>query len=65
VRKLWPDAWREQMEPARQAARRLAAQGVVEVRQRGQEVDYASFRGPIRLGRGLHFPPPPAAEESH
>ena len=37
------------MEPVREAARRLAAQGAIEITQRGAAVDPLSFRGPIRL----------------
>ncbi len=43
------DAWREHMEPVRDAARRLAARGIIEVTQGGQVVDAAAARGPIRL----------------
>lgn len=52
ARAVAPDAWRELMEPARCAARRLAARRVVAVLQRGRPVDAAAFKGPIRLGRG-------------
>ncbi len=41
--------WRPLMEPARSAARRLAARGAVQVTQAGRVVDPANFRGPIRL----------------
>ncbi len=41
--------WRPLMEPARMAARRLAARGAVQVTQGGRVVDPSSFRGPIRL----------------
>lgn len=47
-----PEDWRSIMEPARDAARRLAARGVVEVRQKGRVIDPSAARGPIRLGRG-------------
>ena len=42
-------AWRELMEPARRAARRLAAAGEVEVTQAGHAVDPSSARGPVRI----------------
>ena len=43
------DAWRERMEPARRAARRLVADGVVEITQKGRVVDPSTARGPIRI----------------
>lgn len=57
ARKVRPDAWREIMEAARDAARRLAATEQVVVMQRGSPVDPSRARGPIRLGRGPAFPP--------
>lgn len=41
--------WRELMEPARRAARRLVAGGLVEILQKGKVVDPSKFRGPIRI----------------
>ncbi|HJL43016.1 MAG TPA: DUF2256 and DUF3253 domain-containing protein [Myxococcales bacterium LLY-WYZ-16_1] len=41
--------WRELMEPARQAARRLVAEGKVEITQKGRVVDPSTARGPIRI----------------
>jgi len=46
-----PDRWRELMEPARQAARRLVHAGRVVITQKGRVVDPGSFRGPIRIRR--------------
>lgn len=46
------DEWRDLMEPVRQAARELAARGVIEVTQQGRPVDIDQARGPIRLRRG-------------
>jgi hypothetical protein len=46
-----PDGWRDLMEPARQAARRLVATGEVQVTQGGEVVDPATARGPIRIRR--------------
>lgn len=43
------DAWRQLMEPARRAARRLAHAGHVEITQNGRVVDPGDFRGPIRI----------------
>lgn len=43
--------WRELMEPARRAARRLVVAGKVEVTQAGRVVDPSTARGPIRLRR--------------
>ncbi|MFU8840519.1 MAG: DUF3253 domain-containing protein [Nitriliruptoraceae bacterium] len=45
------EAWRELLEPARRAARRLVASGEVELTQRGRVVDPSSFRGPVRIRR--------------
>ena len=45
------DAWRELMEPARRAARRLVARGEVVITQRGRVVDPSTARGPIRIRR--------------
>lgn len=44
--------WRELMDQAREVAGGLAADGVLVVRQRGQDVDIATARGPVRLARG-------------
>lgn len=44
-------AWRAMMEPARSAARRLVAQGEVEIVQSGRVVDPSTARGPIRIRR--------------
>jgi hypothetical protein len=41
--------WRDLMEPARGAARRLVDAGEVEVTQGGSVVDPATARGPIRI----------------
>jgi hypothetical protein len=41
--------WRELMEPARAAARRLVDAGEVEITQGGQVVDPSRARGPIRI----------------
>lgn len=50
ARRVDPDAWREQMEPARDAARRLADEGRIEILQRGETVHpEGPFHGPIRL----------------
>ncbi|MEM9057047.1 MAG: DUF2256 and DUF3253 domain-containing protein [Pseudomonadota bacterium] len=43
--------WRPLMEPARRAARRLVARGVIDITQRGQVVDPSTAKGPIRLRR--------------
>lgn len=43
------DSWRELMEPARRAARRLVAQGGVEITQGGRVVDPSTAKGPIRI----------------
>ena len=45
------EAWRELMEPARRAARRLVATGQVEITQGGKVVDPSTAKGPIRVRR--------------
>lgn len=45
------DAWRDLMEPARRAARRLVAAGEVEITQGGRVVDPSTARGAIRIRR--------------
>ncbi len=45
------DSWRDLMEPARRAARRLVAEGIVDITQKGRVVDPSSARGPIRIRR--------------
>ncbi|MGY1806400.1 DUF3253 domain-containing protein [Blastococcus sp. SYSU D00669] len=51
ARAVDPDGWRELMPAARAAAGRLAAAGEVEVTQRGEVVDVATARGPVRVRR--------------
>jgi hypothetical protein len=46
------EGWRDLMEPARAAARRLVATGDVEIVQRGRVVDPSTARGAIRVRRG-------------
>ncbi len=43
------DEWRALMEPVREAARRLVAQGRVVITQQGHEVDPSTAKGPIRI----------------
>lgn len=43
------DGWRELMEPARMAARRLVAAGEVQITQRGSVVDPSTAKGPVRV----------------
>ena len=45
------DGWRDLMEPARSAARRLVAAGDVVITQRGAIVDPSTATGPIRIRR--------------
>ena len=51
ARSVAPDAWRELMEPARQAAQRLVTTGDVVITQRGEVVDLDRVTGPIRIRR--------------
>lgn len=46
-----PDDWRDLMEPARSAARRLVAAGDVVITQKGAVVDPSTAKGPIRIRR--------------
>ena len=48
-RSVGDDEWRELMEPARQAARRLVDAGDVVITQGGHVVDTATAQGPIRI----------------
>lgn len=45
------DDWRDLMEPARRAARRLVDRGDVEITQAGHVVDPSTAKGPIRVRR--------------
>lgn len=50
ARAVGGEAWRDLMEPARQAARALARTGEVEVTQKGVVLDPdAIWRGPVRI----------------
>lgn len=51
ARQVGGESWRELMEPARAAARRLVSQGKIIITQGGHEVDPSTAKGPIRLKR--------------
>jgi hypothetical protein len=51
LRKGAEEGWRELMEPARMAARRLVAAGEVQIVQGGRVVDPSTAKGPIRIRR--------------
>jgi hypothetical protein len=51
ARAVAPDDWRPLMEPVRRAARRLVAEGRLEILQGGRVVDPDTARGAIRLRR--------------
>ncbi|KRF35465.1 hypothetical protein ASG94_13605 [Nocardioides sp. Soil805] len=51
ARAVGGDDWRELVEPARRAARRLAAAGEVEIVQGGRAVDPSTARGEFRIRR--------------
>lgn len=53
ARAVGGDDWRELMEPARRAARRLVNDGEVEITQQGKVVDPSTAKGPIRI-RKVH-----------
>lgn len=49
ARAVGGEDWRELMEPARRAARRLVAQDRAEITQQGRVVDPSTAKGPIRV----------------
>ena len=49
ARAIGGEEWRDLMEPARRAARRLVARGEIDITQGGSVVDPSTARGPIRL----------------
>lgn len=49
ARAVGGEDWRDLMEPARRAARRLVAVGEVEITQGGRVVDPSTAKGPIRI----------------
>lgn len=51
ARHVAAEDWRALMEPARMAARRLVARGLVEITQGGRVVDPSRAKGPIRIRR--------------
>lgn len=51
ARAVGGDQWRELMEPARSAARRLVEAGEVEITQGGRVVEPSTAKGPIRIRR--------------
>jgi hypothetical protein len=58
ARAVGGEQWREPMEPARQAARRLVAAGEVEITQGAAVADPDTARGPVRLRRPGSLPHP-------
>ncbi len=56
ARAVDPGGWRDLMERARAAGRRLAGRDEIVVLQRGRGVDPSRAKGPIRFGRGAQFP---------
>ncbi len=51
ARAVGGEQWRDLMEPARRAARRLVDAGEVVITQGGSVVDPATAKGPIRIRR--------------
>ncbi|WP_144763072.1 DUF3253 domain-containing protein [Curtobacterium sp. 9128] len=51
ARAIGGEEWRDLMEPARRAARRMVARGEVEITQGGNVVDPSTAKGPIRIRR--------------
>ena len=51
ARRVDAEDWRDLMEPARRAARRLVDAGSVEMTQGGRVVDPSTAKGPVRLRR--------------
>lgn len=58
AKRVSPEDWRPLMERTRQAARRLAYAGQVDITQGGRPVDPTAFKGPIRVRlRAQRIPP--------
>lgn len=51
ARAVGGESWRELMEPARRAARRMVARDELQITQGGSVVDPSTAKGPIRLRR--------------
>ena len=51
ARQVSPEDWRPLMEAAREAARRLVAEGLCVITQGGRIVDPSTAKGPIRIRR--------------
>jgi len=51
ARRVDPEGWRELMEPARRAARRLVEAGSAQIVQAGRVVDPSTAKGLIRIRR--------------
>ncbi|MCU1536471.1 MAG: hypothetical protein JWP82_822 [Humibacillus sp.] len=51
AREVGGEDWRDLMEPARMAARRLVAAGTAQITQGGQVIDPDHAKGPIRVRR--------------
>lgn len=51
ARDVGDDDWRDLMDPARNAARRLVAAGRAQITQGGQVIDPDKVKGPIRVRR--------------
>jgi hypothetical protein len=51
ARAIGGDDWRDLMEPARRAARRMMSRGEVEITQGGSVIDPSTAKGPIRIRR--------------
>jgi hypothetical protein len=64
ARAVGDDNWRELMEPARQAARRLVESGEVVITQGGSVVDPFIAKGPIRIRKVAQEAPPEAPPEA-
>ena len=55
ARAVGGSSWRSRMDAARAVAAELHDAGVVRVRQRGEDVDPRTARGPVRIARGPRF----------
>ncbi|WP_110468784.1 DUF3253 domain-containing protein [Williamsia limnetica] len=49
ARAMSPDDWRPLMDPVREAAGAMVDAGEVDITQKGEVVDLATVRGPIRI----------------
>lgn len=57
ARSLWPEEWRNHLEEIRQVASQLSAAELLQVTQRGRQVELSNCTGPVRLKASSVVPP--------